>query len=89
MQMLRLKYSGHVERMSNDRWPRIIMHSDVCTDEEKDRQVRARRGTCMNLRQRLRQDMKDIGIDEKTWVAKANCRSEWRDLVGQGGLEKV
>ena len=88
IQILRLKYIGHVERMGGGRWPRIIIHADVIKEEETSRhgEVKQPRGRRMNLRQRLRQDMKDAGIDEHTWVAQANCRQTWRKVVGVEGL---
>ena len=91
MQILRLKYIGHVERMGGGRWPRIILHADILKEEDTSRHgdMKQSRGRSTNLRQRLRQDMKEAGIDENTWVAKANCRQTWRKVVGIEGTKKA
>jgi hypothetical protein len=91
MQILRLKYLGHVERMGNGRWPKIMLHADVVRGDLKDGDGNAygHRKRYMNLRQRIRQDMKDAGISESSWVDKANCRSSWRKIVGLDGLNNT
>jgi hypothetical protein len=91
MQILRLKYLGHVERMGSGRWPKILLHADVVRKELNDGDGNAHgpRKRDMNLRQRIRQDMKDAGMHESTWVDNANCRATWRKLVGVDGLNNT
>jgi hypothetical protein len=88
MQILRLKYLGHVERMGNGRWPKIMLHADVVRGDIKDGDgiTYGHRKRYMNLRQRIRQDMKEAGIHEASWVDNANCRATWRKIVGVEGL---
>lgn len=88
MQLLRLKYVGHVERMGSRRWPKIMLHADVVREEVNDGDGNAHgpRNRDMNLRQRIRQDMKEAGIREAEWVDSANCRATWRKIVGVQGL---
>jgi len=91
MQILRLKYLGHVERMGSSRWPKIMLHADVVRGVLKDNDGNARgpRGRCMNLRQRIRKDMKDAGISESSWVDNAHCRVTWRKMVSVDGLNNT
>jgi hypothetical protein len=82
MRRVRITYAGHVERMENDRFPKIVMHAAIAGGDEgmwskKGRPERA-------WRHCLKDDLKKFGIDFNTWQIVCQNRAVWRRVVDAG-----
>ena len=76
----RLRWLGHIARMDNSRLPKRLLFGWLP-------QKRPAHGTKMRWRDRVRKDMKQFGLDERSWFQMAQDRDQWRAACKEG-LEK-
>ena len=73
----RLTYAGHVERMSNSRHPKIVMHAEL--------EVGTRSGGVQTAwRHSLKSDLKHFNINPDHWQILCQNRKNWRKLIDVG-----
>ena len=73
----RLRWLGHVARMSDSRHPKRLLFGWFP-------QKRPAHGVKLRWRDKVRQDLKKCGIDETSWYAKAQDRAGWLSRCGVG-----
>ena len=74
----RLRWLGHVARMDEMRLPKLVMFSCL----HKPRPVG---GTKQRWRDRVHQDLKEVGVGQEEWYTRAQDRVEWRKVVIRRG----
>ena len=70
----RLKWAGHVERMKEDRLPRM-----ACVHQERGKRKRGR--PCMRWRDCIERDMRKAELEDVDWRMVAKDRGQWRRVV--------
>lgn len=77
----RLRWLGHVKRMDNSRLPKILLFGQLSTGTRSGGRPRLRFVDC------CKRDMKECGIDIKSWEKKALDRPTWRSMINQGSTQ--
>ena len=70
----RMKWAGHVERMKEDRLPRMAY-----AHQERGKRKRGR--PCMRWRDCIERDMRKAELEDVDWMMLAQDRAEWRMVV--------
>ena len=70
-----LRWVGHVQRMSVDRMPKQMFHSELSSG------ARNRGGQRKRYRDTLKQTLKLTGINTETWHELAENRTVWGQVV--------
>ena len=78
IRLARLKYLGHVQRMSDERHAKVVLHADVVGGSRMPGAQEA------NFRRCVREDMVLFGIDPSTWQTECMDREVWRNMCRQG-----
>ena len=73
----RLRWAGHVARMDVCRLPKTLLFSWLP-------QKRPAHGTKLRWRDKVRKDLKHLGIEESSWFKKAQDRGHWRAMCKEG-----
>ena len=73
----RLRWLGHVARMSENRHPKMLLFGWLP-------QKRPAHGTKLCWRDKICQDLKKCGIDETSWYKEAQDRTRWHSLCTYG-----
>jgi hypothetical protein len=76
----RLRWLGHVHRMSSERIPRALLYGELATG------VRKRGRPCLRYKDVCKKDMSLALINHKTWESIAEERTLWRSKVREGVL---
>ena len=71
LQLKRLKWLGHIERMADSRWPKKLLVSKICGDK------RSQGGQKHRWHDVVNNDLKAFGL-VSGWRSKAKNRIEWR-----------
>ena len=71
LQLKRLKWLGHIERMADSRWPKKLLVSKICGGK------RSQGGQKHRWHDVVNNDLKAIGL-VSGWRSKAKNRIEWR-----------
>ena len=74
----RLRWLGHVERMSFDRIPKVVLYGEL--KEGK----RSFGGVHKRFKDLVKQDLKNFGLDPNHWTGLASDRSKWRAALREG-----
>lgn len=74
----RLRWTGHILRMNDDRLPRQMLYSELCTG------TRPRGAPLKRYKDQLKQTMKMTNINLQTWEESAMDRSLWRRTISNG-----
>ena len=74
----RLRWLGHVRRMSSERIPRALLYGELATGKRK------RGRPCLRFKDVCKKDMSLAQIDYKTWETIAEERTSWRAKVREG-----
>ena len=74
----RLRWLGHVRRMSSERIPRALLYGELATG------MRKRGRHCLRFKDVCKKDMTLAQIDHKTWETIAVERTSWRAKVREG-----
>ena len=69
----RLRWLGHVARMSENRHPKKLLFGWLP-------QKHPTHGTKLRWRDKVRQDLKKCEIDETSWYKEAQDHTRWRSL---------
>ena len=77
----RLRWLGHVKRMDDSRLPKILLFGQLSTGTRSGGRPRLRFIDC------CKRDMKECGIDIKTWEKQALNRPSWRSLINKGSVQ--
>lgn len=73
-----LRWTGHVQRMSDDRLPRQLLYSELSTGK------RARGAPLKRYKDQLKETMKRTNINLSTWETLAKDRTIWRTTASAG-----
>lgn len=76
----RLRWLGHVRRLSDGRLPKDILYGELTTGS------RPVGRPMLRFRDVVKRDMKQLGIEAETWEAVAGDRVVWRDLLRTASL---
>ena len=74
LQLKRLKWLGHIERMADSRWPKKLLVSKICGGK------RSQSGQKHRWHDVVNNDLKAIGL-VSGWRSKAKNRIEWRKSI--------
>ena len=74
----RLRWSGHVARMPDDRLPKRILYGELCSGR------RSQGGQKKRYKDLLGETLDNCGIPRKEWDTLAQDRPSWRSLVRSG-----
>jgi hypothetical protein len=74
----RLKYLGHIERMTNDRLPKIMLHGELAWGKRRSG------GQDLSYRQVVKDDLQKFGIGTDLWSGFALVRGTWRCKLYEG-----
>jgi hypothetical protein len=69
---MRIRWLGHVERMSNDRMPKMILNAKMEGDRKRGRPKK-------RWINDVEQDLRKLGI--RNWRSRAGDRQRWRAVV--------
>jgi hypothetical protein len=69
---MRIRWLGHVERMSNDRMPKMILNAKMEGDRKRGRPKK-------RWINDVEQDLRKLGI--RNWRSRAGDRQQWRAVV--------
>src|ERR1700761_7198150 len=69
----RLRWLGHVQRMSDDKLPKSILYGELATGKRHQ----GRTDVC-------KRDMADSGICRDSWESASSNRSKWRGVLQMG-----
>ena len=72
----RMKLAGHVERMKEDRLPRM-----ACVHQERGKRKRKRGRPLMIWRDCIERDMRKAELEDVDWRVVAQDRGQWRRVV--------
>ena len=73
----RLRWAGHVARMDVCLLPKTLLFSWLP-------QKRPAHGTKLRWRDKVRKDLKHLGIEESSWYKEAQDRGHWRAMCKEG-----
>ena len=74
----RLRWLGHVKRMSQGRIPKDLLYGELASGKRKTGRPRLR------FKDVCQRDMKAARINTSDWECKAEDRSTWRTVVKEG-----
>ncbi len=72
----RMKLAGHVERMKEDRLPRM-----ACVHQERGKRKRKRGRSRMRWRDCIERDMRKVELEDVDWRMLDQDRGQWRMVV--------
>ena len=72
---MNLKWLGHVERMDHQRFPRQLLHSQLCKGKRNQGRPRLR------FKDTVKRNLKKLDIDRSSWQRKVKDRAAWRKLT--------
>ena len=75
----RLRWLGHVDRMSENRIPKQVLYGEITAGRG-----RKRGGQIKRYKDLVKTDLKDLGLGVDTWRTTAANRSKWRTAVKKG-----
>lgn len=76
----RLRWSGHVHRMSDDRLPRQILYSELSTGK------RPPGAPMKRFKDQLKETLRNVSINPDTWCNLAEDRMSWRKTTSDAVL---
>ena len=80
----RLSYFGHIERMDNNRLPKVILYSELADGS------RLQGGQEISYKTCIKSDLKAFGISQNfvEWSSLARDRDAWRETIKGTGLKR-
>ena len=81
LQKRRIRWTGHVLRMSDSRLPKSILYGELADSP------RPRGRPKLRFKDVLKRDLQRFNIDTGNWEKAAKSRLEWRQAIHQGSLQ--